>query len=48
MASDASSSAKRRVIIVLFMIGLLLGGLAVAAFLAEEQDEIPFEYDGFD
>ena len=39
---------KRRLAIVLFMIGVLLGGLAVAAFLADEQDDMPFEYDGFD
>ena len=48
MATGARKSTKRRVTAILFMIGVLLGGIAVAAFLAEEQDVLPFEYDGFD
>jgi hypothetical protein len=30
------------------LLGLLLGGFAVAAWFGGEPDHLPFEYDGFD
>jgi len=47
-ASDARSTLARTVKIAILIFGLILAGIAITAWVTEEDVTIPFQYDGFE
>jgi len=43
----AGSTLKRAVLISLAIVGLLVGGLAIASWMSADPETLPFDYDGF-
>ncbi len=46
--SSFGATLKRAAMIALVLLGILLGSVAVTALFAGEENELPFDYDGFD
>ena len=47
-STQPSSRVSRVLKLAFVLLGLLLGGFALAAWLGGEPDHLPFEYEGFD
>ncbi len=45
---DVRSATMRSIKLTLLVFGLLLGGIAIAAWVSDDDTDLPFVYDGFD